>query len=56
MFGIYGDPDIGGADLKDDNGLFLFHLSTHQSHYTLATWFIFDPDKTGDAGGEGWVI
>ena len=53
MFGIYSDPDIGGAD-KDDNGL-LFHLSTHQSHYTPQHGLFLIPIKLVMLG-EGWVI
>ncbi len=50
MFGIYGDPDIGGADNKDDNGLFISPFNTSIPLYSRNMVYFFDPDGTGDAG------
>lgn len=50
MFGIYGDPDVGGADNKDDNGLFISPFNTSIPLYSRNMVYFFDPDKTGDAG------
>ena len=49
-FGIYGDPDIGGADNKDDNGLFISPFNTSIPLYSRNMVYFFDPDGTGDAG------
>ncbi len=50
MFGIYGDPDIGGADNKDDNGLFISPFDTRVPLYARNMVYFFDPDGIGDAG------
>jgi hypothetical protein len=50
MFGIYGDPDIGGADNKDDNGLFISPFDTKIPLYSRNMVYFFDPDGIGDAG------
>lgn len=49
-FGIYGDPDVGGADNKDDNGLFISPFDTKIPLYSRNMVYFFDPDMTGDAG------
>lgn len=50
MFGIYGDPDVGGADNKDDNGLFISPFDTKIPLYSRNMVYFFDPDGIGDAG------
>lgn len=50
MFGIYGDPDIGGADNKDDNGLFISPFDSRVPLYARNMVYFFDPDGIGDAG------
>jgi hypothetical protein len=50
MFGIYGDPDIGGADNKDDNGLFISPYDSKVPLYARNMVYFFDPDGIGDAG------
>ena len=44
MFGIYGDPDVGGADNKDDNGLFISPFDTKIPLYSRNMVYFFDPD------------
>lgn len=50
MFGIYGDPDIGGADNKDDNGYFITPFETKIPLYARNMVYFWDPDGKGDAG------
>ena len=50
MFGIYGDPDIGGADNKDDNGLFISPFDTKIPLYARNMVYFWDPDGVGDYG------
>ena len=57
FFGIYGDPDIGGKDNKDDNGLFIPPYNYDGKHnvdnipvYARSMVYFFDPDMTGDLG------
>ncbi len=57
FFGIYGDPDIGGKDNKDDNGLFIPPYDYDGNHsvdnipvYARSMVYFFDPDMKGDLG------
>ncbi len=57
FFGIYGDPDVGGKDNKDDNGLFIPPYDYDGNHpvdnipvYARSMVYFFDPDMTGDLG------
>ncbi len=50
MFGIYGDPDVGGADNKDDNGLFISPFDTKIPLYSRNMVYFWDPDGVGDYG------
>ncbi|MEW6653982.1 MAG: hypothetical protein AB1394_11010, partial [Bacteroidota bacterium] len=50
MFGIYGDPDIGGADNKDDNGFFISPFDTQIPLYARNMVYLWDPDMKGDYG------
>jgi hypothetical protein len=52
IFGIYGDPDIGGEDNDDDNGLFISPYDTTIPLYSRNMVYFFDPDGTGDLGRE----
>ncbi len=52
VFGIYGDPDIGGADNDDDNGLFISPDDTTIPLYSRNMVYFFDPDGVGDQGRE----
>jgi hypothetical protein len=52
MFGIYGDPDIGGEDNDDDNGLFIAPFDTTIPLYSRNMVYFFDPDGVGDLGRE----
>ncbi len=52
VFGIYGDPDIGGGDNDDDNGLFISPFDTTIPLYSRNMVYFFDPDGIGDAGRE----
>ncbi|PID59345.1 MAG: hypothetical protein CR986_06260 [Ignavibacteriae bacterium] len=50
VFGIYGDPDIGGSDNDDDNGLFIPPFDTTVALYARNMVYFFDPDGVGDRG------
>ncbi|MCK6603696.1 MAG: hypothetical protein L6Q59_02260 [Ignavibacteriaceae bacterium] len=50
IFGIYGDPDVGGNDNDDDNGLFISPFDTTVSLYARNMVYFWDPDMTGDFG------
>ena len=50
VFGIYGDPDIGGADNKDDNGFFISPFDTKIPLYARNMVYFWDPDMSGDYG------
>jgi len=52
VFGIYGDPDIGGVDNDDDNGLFISPFDTTVPLYSRNMVYFFDPDGVGDQGRE----
>lgn len=52
MFGIYGDPDVGGEDNDDDNGLFISPFDTTIPLYSRNMVYFFDPDGIGDQGRE----
>ncbi|MBN1302556.1 MAG: hypothetical protein JW995_15165 [Melioribacteraceae bacterium] len=58
VFGIYGDPDVGGVDNDDDNGLFIPPYNTGGVNvdnipvYARSMVYFFDPDKVGDRGVE----
>lgn len=52
MFGIYGDPDVGGEDNDDDNGLFIAPFDTTIPLYSRNMVYFFDPDGIGDQGRE----
>lgn len=52
VFGIYGDPDIGGEDNDDDNGLFIAPFDTTIPLYARNMVYFFDPDGIGDQGRE----
>ncbi len=52
VFGIYGDPDIGGGDNDDDNGLFIAPFDTTIPLYARNMVYFFDPDGIGDQGRE----
>ncbi len=48
VFGIYGDPDIGGTDNKDDWGLFVSPFDTLIPLYSRNMVYFWDPDGEGD--------
>ncbi|MCX7875004.1 MAG: hypothetical protein N2321_02430 [Melioribacteraceae bacterium] len=48
LFGIYGDPDIGGQDNKDDNGYFISPFDTKIPLYARNMVYFWDPDMKGD--------
>jgi len=50
VFGIYGDPDIGGEDNDDDNGLFIAPSDSTIPLYSRNMVYFFDPDGIGDQG------
>ena len=56
VFGIYGDPDIGGADNKDDNGYFISPFdSVHRGksiplYARNMVYFADEPENLGDLG------
>jgi len=50
VFGIYGDPDVGGGDNDDDNGLFIAPTDTLIPLYSRNMVYFFDPDGVGDQG------
>lgn len=50
VFGIYGDPDIGGVDNDDDNGIFISPYDTNVPLYARNMVYFWDPDMTGDFG------
>jgi len=56
LFGIYGDPDIGGVDNDDDNGFFVPPFSTPEVNVdniplsARSMVYFFDPDGIGDRG------
>ncbi|MEW6005302.1 MAG: hypothetical protein AB1695_08310 [Stygiobacter sp.] len=50
LFGIYGDPDIGGQDNKDDNGFFISPFDTKIPLYARNMVYFWDPDMKGDNG------
>lgn len=50
LFGIYGDPDIGGEDNKDDHGEFISPFDTTVALYARNMVYLWDPDGTGDFG------
>lgn len=50
MFGIYGDPDIGGQDNKDDNGFFISPFDLKIPLYARNMVYFWDPDMKGDQG------
>ncbi len=50
VFGVYGDPDIGGVDNDDDNGLFISPFDTTIPLYSRNMVYFFDPDGIGDQG------
>ena len=52
VFGIYGDPDVGGVDNDDDNGLFISPFDTTVPLYSRNMVYFFDPDGIGDQGRE----
>lgn len=52
LFGIYGDPDIGGVDNDDDNGLFISPYDTLVPLYARNMVYFWDPDGVGDLGRE----
>ena len=52
VFGIYGDPDIGGEDNDDDNGLFIAPFDSTVPLYSRNMVYFFDPDGIGDQGRE----
>lgn len=52
VFGIYGDPDIGGEDNDDDNGLFIAPFDSTVPLYSRNMVYFFDPDMIGDQGRE----
>jgi hypothetical protein len=52
VFGIYGDPDIGGVDNDDDNGLFISPFDTTVPLYSRNMVYFWDPDGIGDLGRE----
>lgn len=50
LFGIYGDPDVGGVDNDDDNGLFISPFDTLVPLYSRNMVYFWDPDGVGDFG------
>lgn len=55
FFGIYGDPDVGGKDNKDDHGLFIppFNVPDYPPVdnipvYARSMVYFWDPDMKGD--------
>lgn len=53
LFGIYGDPDIGGKDNKDDNGFFIPPYGASVANipvYARSMVYFWDPDMKGDRG------
>ena len=53
VFGIYGDPDIGGKDNKDDNGFFIKPYGDEVNNipvYARSMVYFWDPDMKGDRG------
>jgi len=52
VFGIYGDPDVGGTDNDDDNGLFISPFDTQIPLYSRNMVYFFDPDGVGDQAKE----
>ena len=55
IFGIYGDPDIGGVDNDDDNGFFIPPYADDGSVdnipvYARSLVYFWDPDGIGDRG------
>lgn len=53
FFGIYGDPDIGGRDNKDDNGFFIPPYGPGVGNipvYARSMVYFWDPDGVGDLG------
>ncbi len=53
VFGIYGDPDIGGVDNDDDNGFFIPPYGPGVQNipvYARSMVYFWDPDMTGDRG------
>lgn len=52
IFGIYGDPDIGGRDNKDDHGLFIppYGNVGNVPVYARSMVYFWDPDGKGDRG------
>ncbi|HZW40354.1 MAG TPA: hypothetical protein VFF33_13730 [Ignavibacteriaceae bacterium] len=53
FFGIYGDPDVGGLDNKDDNGFFIPPYGEGIENipvYARSMVYFWDPDMIGDRG------
>ncbi len=53
VFGIYGDPDIGGVDNDDDHGFFIKPYGDEVQNipvYARSMVYFWDPDMTGDRG------
>jgi len=53
FFGIYGDPDIGGKDNKDDRGFFIPPYGASVQNipvYARSMVYFWDQDMTGDRG------
>lgn len=53
FFGIYGDPDVGGRDNKDDNGFFIPPYGDAVRNippYARSMVYFWDPDMRGDLG------
>ena len=53
FFGVYGDPDVGGHDNKDDNGFFIPPYGPSVENipvYARSMVYFWDPDMTGDLG------
>ncbi|OGU76380.1 MAG: hypothetical protein A2W11_13910 [Ignavibacteria bacterium RBG_16_35_7] len=49
VFGIYGDPDLGGNDdNQDDNGLFIPPTNMNIPVYARNMVYFFDPDGVGE--------
>jgi hypothetical protein len=53
VFGIYGDPDVGGFDNDDDHGFFIKPYGDEVQNipvYARSMVYFWDPDMTGDRG------
>ncbi|MGQ9642346.1 MAG: hypothetical protein ACUVT3_00645 [Ignavibacterium sp.] len=59
VFGIYGDPDVGGVDNDDDNGFFIKPFGDDVQNipvYARSMVYFWDPDMKGDRGvGLGYL-